>query len=62
MKFKTTIEELEKIVNEKYPFIKGIYIFRKNNATYGRFYDPNKESGKGSYNEPYEWRRPYFKR
>ena len=60
MKFKTTIEELEKIVNEKYPFIKGIYIFRKNNATYGRFYDPNKESGKGSYNEPYEWRRDHI--
>lgn len=60
MKFKTTIEELEKIVNEKYPFIKGICIFRKNNATYGRFYDPNKESGKGSYNEPYEWRRDHI--
>ena len=56
MKLKTTIEELEKEVQKKYTYLKGICVFRKNNATYGRFYDPNKESGKGSYEQPYEWK------
>lgn len=60
MKLKTTIEELEKEVRKKYPYIKGICVFRKNNATYGRFYNPDKKTGKGSYNEPYEWRRDHI--
>ena len=57
MKLKTTIEELEKEVQKRYPYLKGICVFRKNNATYGRFYDPDKESGKGSYEQPYEWKK-----
>ena len=60
MRLKTTIEELEKEVNKRYPFLKGICVFRKNSRTYGRFYDPNKESGKGSYEQPYEWRKGHI--
>lgn len=60
MKLKATIEELEKEVQKRYPYLKGICVFRKNNATYGRFYDPDKESGKGSYEQPYEWKKGHI--